>query len=206
MNQRDRDKTLALAGVVQAANLVNEVANNGVVNNQYFLATLASVFKIDADSAEDVYGGRDNVRLGLKTLDQLLSFEQSNELMPIVRYSLNLLHLERKLSRNIRMLNTISEKLTQIKSQADYFSLNDERVIASLANLYQETISTFNLRIKVTGNPLQLKNSEVAHHIRALLLCGIRSAVLWRQMGGTRVGLFLSLSKYNEATQYWLNH
>jgi high frequency lysogenization protein len=206
MNQKDCDRTLALAGVVQAAYLVNEIANNGTLSNDYYQATLASVFKLEAASVEDVYGSRQHVVLGLKTLRELLTFEQNNTLMPVVRYSLSLLHLERKLANNPKMLAAIREKLMQIQSQVDYFSLTDERVLASLATLYQDTISTFNLRIKVTGNPLHLKNAEVANRIRALLLCGIRSAFLWQQLGGRRWSLLFSFSTTHDAIEYLLNH
>lgn len=206
MNQQTRDRTLALAGVIQAAYLVNEVANTGVLPHDYYQATLSSIFKLDAATTEDVYGGKDNVLLGLKTLGELLQFNQNPLLMPVVRYSLSLLHLERKLTNNIPMLNKIREKIIQTQSQVDYFSLTDERVLASLAELYQETISTFAMRIKVTGNPIHLKNPEVANQIRALLLCGIRSAVLWHQLGGRRWNLFFSFSNTNDAIDYWLNH
>ncbi len=39
------------------------------------------------------------------------------------------------------------------------------------------------------GEPALLKNAEVANRIRALLLAGIRAAVLWRQVGGSRLKL-----------------
>jgi high frequency lysogenization protein len=206
MNQQTRDRTLALAGVIQAAYLVNEVANTGALPDNYYQATVGSIFKLDSPSTEEIYGGKDNVLLGLKTLDELLQFNQNPLLMPVVRYSLSLLHLERKLSNNTAMLNQIREKIIQTQSQVDYFSLTDERVVSSLATLYQETISTFSMRIKVTGNPIHLKNAEVANQIRALLLCGIRSAVLWHQLGGRRWNLFFSLSSTNDAIDYWLNH
>lgn len=206
MNQQILDRTLALAGVIQAVYLVNEVANTGALPHNYYQATLGSIFKLDAPTTEDIYGGKDNLKLGLQTLGELLTFEQNSELMPIVRYSLSLLHLERKLARNPKMLATIREKLVQTQSQVDYFSLADERVLASLAALYQETISTFNLRIKVTGNPLHLKNAEVANQIRALLLCGIRSAFLWQQLGGRRWSLLFSFSQTSEAVEYLLTH
>lgn len=206
MNQQDRDRTLALAGVIQAAYLVNEVANSGTLPDEYYQATLASIFKLDAANTEEVYGGQEGLLLGLKTLKELLQFNQNPLLMPVVRYSLSLLHLERKLSANPKMLDDIREKLIQTQSQVDYFSLTDERVLASLASLYQETISTFNLRIKVAGNPIHLKNPEVANQIRALLLCGIRSAFLWQQLGGRRWSLFFSFPKINEAIDYLLSH
>ncbi|MFC6673156.1 DUF489 family protein [Marinobacterium aestuariivivens] len=57
-------------------------------------------------------------------------------------------------------------------------------IVANIASLYQETISTFSFRINVGGDPRHLQNAENAAKIRALLLAGIRAAMLWRQVGG----------------------
>jgi high frequency lysogenization protein len=37
----------------------------------------------------------------------------------------------------------------------------------------------------VQGNPLQLSQAAVVAQIRAALLAAVRSAVLWRQVGGS---------------------
>lgn len=65
-------------------------------------------------------------------------------------------------------------------------SQGDKLIIKQLAGLYQDTISTLRYRIQVQGKAEHLKNDDVANSIRAVLLSGIRSAVLWRQMGGRR--------------------
>ena len=54
-----------------------------------------------------------------------------------------------------------------------------------------KTISTITPRIMVSGNPAHLNNPENANRIRALLLAGIRGAMLWRQSGGGRWTLLL---------------
>ena len=38
----------------------------------------------------------------------------------------------------------------------------------------------------VNGSQVHLNNPENANRIRALLLAGIRAAILWRQSGGSR--------------------
>lgn len=67
--------------------------------------------------------------------------------------------------------------------------LDDPAVIANLAHAYSQTLSRLTPRILVQGEPGLLKNPEVANRIRALLLAGIRAAVLWRQTGGSRLRL-----------------
>jgi high frequency lysogenization protein len=61
-----------------------------------------------------------------------------------------------------------------------------------MADLYRQSISNISPRIIVKGKPLFLQNPDTQNRIRALLLAGIRSAVLWRQLGGTRLQLLFS--------------
>jgi len=53
------------------------------------------------------------------------------------------------------------------------------QMIGNLANLYRNSISHLNPRIMVSGDPDHLNNNETASTIRAALLGGIRSVVLW---------------------------
>ncbi|MDA0651534.1 MAG: DUF489 family protein, partial [Proteobacteria bacterium] len=53
----------------------------------------------------------------------------------------------------------------------------------------QDTLSTLSYRIKVTGSAQHLNNPQVADLVRAVLMCGIRAAFLWRQLGGSRLKL-----------------
>ena len=47
----------------------------------------------------------------------------------------------------------------------------------------------------VRGEPEYLSQAGNANRIRALLLSGIRAAVLWRQLGGNRLRLLFSRSR-----------
>lgn len=58
-------------------------------------------------------------------------------------------------------------------------------VLASLGSLYADTISHLKPRVMVQGNPHYLGQAGVVAEIRALLLAAVRSAVLWRQLGGS---------------------
>ena len=84
------------------------------------------------------------------------------------------------------MLEEISNRLNKIESQFEFFTLNHENTIAKLSHLYQDTISTIGPKIIVSGEQLHLSNEANANKVRALLLAGIRSAVLWNQCGGSR--------------------
>jgi high frequency lysogenization protein len=104
--------------------------------------------------------------------------------------------LEKKLSGNKAMLEVIDKRLKQIESQFEFFSLNHENTFSKLGQLYKETISTLGPRIIVNGEQPFLSNERNADKIRALLLAGIRSAVLWRQCGGSRLQFLFGRKAY----------
>ena len=59
-------------------------------------------------------------------------------------------------------------------------------MVSNLASIYLDIISPLGPRIQVTGTPAHLQQPQVQHKVRALLLAAVRSAVLWRQVGGKR--------------------
>jgi high frequency lysogenization protein len=187
-----QNRTLALAGVFQAASLVAQVARRGEVEADPFAASVGSLFAIDAESTEAVYGGVRGVAHGLHTLRRNLGHDTRTRDADVVRYVIGLMHLERKLAGQEAMLQAIREGIETASAQAADFSRTDANVIASLADVYTSTISTLGPRIMVRGEPTLLNEPNNANRIRALLLAGIRSAVLWRQLGGSRLWLLLS--------------
>jgi high frequency lysogenization protein len=80
-------------------------------------------------------------------------------------------------------------------SQAKYFSETHPNVLSSLADIYVTTIGKLPYRLKVSGQAKYLHHPEIIYKVRALLLAGIRSAILWQQVGGTRWQLLLSRNK-----------
>ena len=53
----------------------------------------------------------------------------------------------------------------------------------------------------VNGEHTYLSNDEIAAQIRALLLAGIRAAILWRQSGGSRWRLLFGRGALMHATE-----
>jgi len=190
----DNNRVIALAGVFQAAFLASQIANSGSTNSEAMLTSIESLFKIDADSAEDVFGGTQNLRCGLHYLYAQLGLKQS-ENIEITQYVIALLHLERKLEKNPEMQKKIYDEICISKNRLDHFHSLHENIIAQLADIYSSTISTLRPRIMIQGNPLHLQNNSNASQIRALLLAGIRSAMLWRQCGGGRFQIIMGRKK-----------
>jgi len=185
-----RETTLALAGVVQAALLVEQVAKTGYVQADAYKCSIDSLLDLNPSSTLAVYGGDvQNLRSGLEGLRDMLVGQHKHQ--EALRYALGALHLQKKLAGRKDMLNIVASRINQANNQAEHFSSTHENVIANLANLYSETISTFRFRIQVMGDYNYLQQTRIANQIRALLLAAIRSAMLWRQLGGSRLQLLL---------------
>ncbi len=183
------EQVVALAGIFQAAALVQQIAETSQYDKTALEASIKSLFANDPETTLSVYGDVNGIALGLKTLKQALQKKSDREYINIIRYTLSLVQLESKLRKQPEMLNIIGQRVDQAKNQTEHFSILHENVIHNLASLYMDTISTFNLRVQVTGNPNHLNVSHNAALIRASLLTGIRSAILWRQIGGRRWNL-----------------
>ncbi|MCW9012474.1 MAG: high frequency lysogenization protein HflD [Gammaproteobacteria bacterium] len=196
MKHTQEDRTLALAGVFQAAKLVEDIARTGQVSGAAMESCLETLFKFDSASVGNVYGGIAELSTGLKTLIDQMSSDSDKKNMDITRYVISLLHLEKKLSKNKPMLDKMSKGLENTQNQMEYFSLTHENVLANLAGLYQDTISTLMPRIIVQGEQNYLSQQSNANKIRALLLAGIRSAVLWRQCGGNKLQFLFGRKSY----------
>ena len=198
------DQTLALAGIYQAASLVKQIANSGMANSAHIESSIETLFRFDADSVEQVYGSVASVSHGVKVLLQHLK-DKSNRDLEITKYVFSLLMLERKLSANKKMLDEIDQGLKKIEAQFDFFSLNHENTFAKIGQLYKDTVSTLGPKIIVSGEQPYLSNEINASKVRALLLAGIRSAVLWRQCGGSRWQFLFGQKAYINECEKILN-
>ncbi len=211
MSRVHDEQALGLAGLFQAAALVEQIATRGMVAQNSLETSVYSIMQLNPESSEDIFGGKEelgyNLHLGLQNLRDLVEKPRAEHNKDVIRYALSMMHLERKVSAEPEMIKTVGQRLSQVSEQARYFNPEDQEatdnpsafchpnVIANIASLYQDTISSFSFRIQVTGDPRHLQNSENAAKIRALLLAGIRSAMLWRQKGGKRWHLLFFKSR-----------
>jgi len=200
----DRDRCIALAGVFQAANMAAKIAEQGIVDTQSMEASIHSLFKIDADSVDNVFGGLQGVESGLRLIQQQLGEKRTDNVL-VTQYVIALLHLERKLSKNRAMQQQIQEGIRSAEGRICHFHLLHTNIIAQLADIYTRTISTLKPRIMVKGEPLHLQNPDNINRIRALLLAGIRSAMLWRQCDGGRWQVIMGRKKMAEQARRLLH-
>jgi high frequency lysogenization protein len=187
-------RVIALAGVFQACSQVRAIANDGRGDNAAIESSLASLFRIDSDSAADVFGGLSGVKTGMEVLIENLDSSERN--VAVSQLAVGVLRLERKLAARKSMLDRLSEGIESIQRQVDHLGVTHATVQGRLAELYSETLSNLKPRIVVHGNPTNLADPRRVEQIRSLLLAGIRAAVLWRQMGGSQWRLLVRRKEY----------
>ncbi|HLA31717.1 MAG TPA: high frequency lysogenization protein HflD [Pseudomonas sp.] len=191
-----QEQLVALGAVFEATVLVDKLARTGQVGESAVACMINSLLVRDPQNTLEVYGGNDlNLRDGYRGLVSALERDPSSLQRDPLRYALALLSLERQLNKRGDMLQVMGSRLDQVQQQVAHFGPTHDNVIANCGSLYQDTISTFRQRIQVQGDARHLQQANNAAKIRALLLAGIRSARLWRQLGGHRWQLVFSRRK-----------
>jgi high frequency lysogenization protein len=187
MEKSINNQIIALAGLCQAVKLVQHSARSNSSMQHELNICLGSVAKLDADSPLDIYGGElENLTLGLQLIVDQLGDKPEKD-VELTRYLVGVLALERKLHKKPKQMQQLGHKLQHLERQLQHFSVTDDNVIANLADIYTNSISSMGARIQIYGQPELLKQNQVQHKVRALLLAAIRAAVLWRQAGGSRL-------------------
>lgn len=195
-----RDRTIALAAVVQAAALVDALGRNGSCQEEAKKSSLYSLLQINAPTVEDIFAGLKGVKFGLDALRHELMAKTTRN-PQITQYLVQLLHLEAKLGKAPEQLETIAKGLAEVQKHSGLFPVDHPNAIARFADIYVNSISTLGPRIMVRGEGIHLNNPNVAALIRALLLAGIRAAILWRQCGGNRLRILFGRSAILKETR-----
>ncbi len=193
-----KERTMALAGIFQATELVRQAANHGTWSGYAADTCLDSLLAIEADTVEDIYGSTDRLRLGAETLISVLQGDLRH--MESLGYAVSIMQLENNFRKKPEMQSRIGSELLAIVTIEDELEVHEIRDLQAkkIADLYTETISTLSPRITVNGRPQHLQVDRTVNWIRTLLFAGLRSAVLWRQMGGGRFSLMFGRKKMLE--------
>jgi len=191
------DITLAMAGICQSAHLVQQLAHQGHCDGEVMQVSLKSLLDLNPSSTLAVYGGDEaNLRFGLETLLAILNTSSRQGVgAELTRYTLSLMVLERKLHGNKQAMDELARRISQLDRQLAHYDLESDTLLSAMAAIYVDVISPLGPRIQVTGSPAVLQNAQLQSKVRATLLAGIRSAVLWHQVGGGRLQLMFSRNR-----------
>lgn len=174
------ERTIALAGVVQACQQVQSLARTGEFEDADTQASLNSILILDALNTPAVYGGIEGVRSGLVALQSGVLNSASADNIEVLRYVMSVLQLQTQLYRDQRKFSEFGLAIERLTS------FPKEEIITAYSKVYQDFISTMRPQIIVQGEQDFLQRNEVPERIRSLLLAAFRSAVLWQQKDGSR--------------------
>ena len=196
-----KERTMALASIFQATELVRQAANHGTWSGYAADTCLNSLLAIEADNVEEIYGNVTGLRPGAEALISVLQGDRTH--MESLGYAMSIMQLENNFRKKPQMQAEIGHQLQSIITIDEGLELHDIKDLQaqSIAELYTKTISTLSPRIVINGRPQFLQVERTVNWIRTLLFAGLRSAVLWRQMGGGRFSLMFGRRKMIEQAQ-----
>ncbi len=200
-----KDQTLAFAVICQVAYLVQQVARTGHIDEEVLALLLKSITITSPQNVLEVYGGAYKpLHKGLTLIIEHLGNKAKERDSELTRYIVSLIALERKLIKQPKKLQLLGDRIAQTQRQLEHYAITSDTLIASFASIYSDVISPLSTPIQIIGEPDILKKTRNQHTIRALLLAGIRSTVLWRQVGGKRRIILFSRSKIVECAEQLL--
>lgn len=187
-------QALALAAIFQASNQVYKLAYTGDSEREKMHFSMSTLLNQNPDSLEQLYGPVENLQDGINTMQGFMA--NANKISDpkhkeVISYVMSSIHLATKLTSDKQLLSQIENGINNARLQAEHFSITHDNVYTNIASLYQDTVSTMRLRIQVMGSAVYLQQTGVAARIRCMLFCAIRSAFLWRQLGGKRRHLLI---------------
>lgn len=196
-----RGQTIALAAVMQSAILVDRFARLQEYSEADAKGLINSIFETDPQNLLAVYDGLHHLVLGLTALSSADRLSKE-----VVTYFNSMLVLQKRLRKEEHYLNIMGSGIENIKGRLVHFPMMHENIQMALADLYTQTISKLTPRIYVKGTDQSFLSSERnASLIRALLLSGIRSGILWHQCGGTTFKRIFHYQKISAEARSILN-
>ena len=199
-----KDRALALAGVLQAVQLVQQMAQTGQAQTTPLAASIDSLFRFDAETPEAVFDGAGKLRPGLERLIAQLEGGAGRD-AALTRMAMTVLHLERKFIVHATAPGVVHAALEDVARQRGQFGPTHPTVLARLGELYAQEVSPIGPRVLVQGNPVYLGQPDVVGEVRATLLAAVRAAVLWRQLGGSYWDFLFGRRALVQAARDWLD-
>lgn len=180
-------QVVGMAGAVLAAQQALAIARTGRADPPASALVIGATLKIDSESVADIYGGTEALRPALVALRDFMLARERDRIL--VRTLIVLMQVERNFAARPDMAIQVAEG---IRGAAAFLETNEgppSSAVPRLGDLYALTISKLTPRVMIPGDPELLARESVVAAVRAHLLAALRGVVLWRQMGGSRVGL-----------------
>ena len=191
--QELKNETISLGAIYQACNEIKKIAWQGEINISIIEPLINSVYQTTSNDIEDIYISINRLNTGLDFLRRQLVGDAFSKDAEVTRYfeaiGILIKNMNKKEDIFIRLRKELSEQTMPIQED----NLSEHALF--LSDLYLNTISTVEPRIIVNGDNKYLTNAKNAAMIRSLLLCAIRSYILWQQSGALSSESFYSRKK-----------
>ena len=194
--QELKNETISLGAIYQACNEIKKIAWQGEINNNIIEPLINSVYQTTSEEIEDVFISIKRLNSGLDFLRRQLVGDAFSRDGEVSRYFEAISILVKNMNKKDKVLNKLRTELTKQSLPINEDNLDQHALF--LSELYLNTISTVEPRIIVNGDNKYLTDKKNAAMIRSLLLCAIRSYILWQQSGGSKFRIFIFKKKIAE--------
>ena len=194
--QELKNETISLGAIYQACNEIKKIAWQGEINNNIIEPLVNSVYQTTSEEIEDVFISIKRLNSGLDFLRRQLVGDAFSRDGEVSRYFEAIGILVKNMNKKDEVLNKLRTELTKQSMPINEDNLDQHALF--LSELYLSTISKVKPRIIVNGDNKYLTDKNNAAMIRSLLLCAIRSYILWQQSGGSKFRIFLFKKKIAE--------
>ena len=191
--QELKNETISLGAIYQACNEIKKIAWQGEININAIEPLINSVYQITSENINDIYINIKRLNTGLDFLRRQLVGDAFSRDAEVTRYFEAIGILIKNMNKEEDIFNKLRQQLTQQTMAVEKGNLDDHALF--LSNLYLNTVSTVEPRIIVNGDNKYLTDKKNAAMIRSLLLCAIRSYILWQQSGGSKFRMFIFKKK-----------
>ena len=194
--QELKNETISLGAIYQACNEIKKIAWQGEININIIEPLINSVYQITSENIDDIYINIKRLNTGLDFLRRQLVGDAFSRDAEVTRYFEAIGTLIKNMNKKEDIFNKLRHHLTQQTMAVQEDNLDDHALF--LSNLYLNTVSKVEPRIIVNGDNKYLTDKKNAAMIRSLLLCAIRSYILWQQSGGSKFRIFIFKKKIAE--------
>ena len=191
-----KNETISLGAIYQACNEIKKIAWQGEINNNIIEPLINSVYQTTSEEIEDVFISIKRLNSGLDFLRRQLVGDAFSRDGEVSRYFEAIGILVKNMNKKDEVLDKLRTELTKQSLSISEDNLDQHALF--LSELYLSTISTVEPRIIVNGDNKYLTDKKNAAMIRSLLLCAIRSYILWQQSGGSKFRIFIFKKKIAE--------
>ena len=191
-----KNETISLGAIYQACNEIKKIAWQGEINNNIIEPLINSVYQTTSEEIEDVFISIKRLNSGLDFLRRQLVGDAFSRDGEVSRYFEAIGILVKNMNKKDDVLNILRTELTKQSMPINEDNLDQHALF--LSELYLSTISKVEPRIIVNGDNKYLTDKNNAAMIRSLLLCAIRSYILWQQSGGSKFRIFIFKKKIAE--------